>query len=568
MSPPAPPGNSVRRSLLAFLFGLCGVGGAPLLVDGNGSSPLGWLICGATGAAMLRWGWAQVLWVSAGATLAYVLLGHMAHPLGIVLGVVGACAGALTLRMLLDALEFRRDFGRGVDVVQFGAAVMVSMVVPAAVMSLALLKNGGPFTPEIRALMFLRWTLNAAIGALLVIPPVLAFDRSAWAGWRQRPALPGLLLALAMVIAAVALVRPAPFLWMPLLALPLVAASAMLVDLQFTSVLVLLMSISMIVGIGGASAGDSAAAAALSSGQMWSFCTLLSGLMLGLHALRVERSAAEDRLRQARAETRLGVLSAVVREQERIGSDTRRTLGSELEALSRAVGALESRSSDYAPQFAEDLAAMREACARALEASEAVAIGLMPPIENARELRGALQQLAGRVPDAAGIDVTVESAADLSLPPESSRDLYRIAQEALNNVLKHASARHVRITLGRAPREQAELLIEDDGIGMSDAEISGIDGGIGLRTMQHRAEIAGGELRIERRGSNGTRILCRIPIRRPETVCDFNFGPRAVGSHDAVLDAPLPVLVSGRALRPDRDGTAEVTRKVRSAPDR
>jgi hypothetical protein len=71
-------------------------------------------------------------------------------------------------------------------------------------------------------------------------------------GWRRGIILSGLLLALAMVIAAVALVRPAPFLWMPLLALPLVAASAMLVDLQFTSVLVLLFLYAGYIALAGA----------------------------------------------------------------------------------------------------------------------------------------------------------------------------------------------------------------------------------------------------------------------------------------------------------------------------
>jgi signal transduction histidine kinase len=86
--------------------------------------------------------------------------------------------------------------------------------------------------------------------------------------------------------------------------------------------------------------------------------------------------------------------------------------------------------------------------------------------------------------------------------------LYRIAQEAVNNALKHAMAKEIRLGLER--REDTLVLeVEDDGDGLPDSPSA--EGGIGLRVMRHRAELIGGTLEIGSPPAGGTRIACFIP---------------------------------------------------------
>ncbi|MFL6373640.1 MAG: PAS domain S-box protein [Pyrinomonadaceae bacterium] len=98
------------------------------------------------------------------------------------------------------------------------------------------------------------------------------------------------------------------------------------------------------------------------------------------------------------------------------------------------------------------------------------------------------------------------------LAPAVETNLYRIAQEALNNILKHAAAREVSVTLNQTSKE-AVLVIEDDGRGFDPEETSpSTDGGLGLVGMRERATLLGGNLEIESHAGGGTAIYARIPL--------------------------------------------------------
>ena len=87
--------------------------------------------------------------------------------------------------------------------------------------------------------------------------------------------------------------------------------------------------------------------------------------------------------------------------------------------------------------------------------------------------------------------------------------LYRIAQEALNNVAKHSRARHVEVLLER--RSDCVLLIlEDDGVGFDQAHSGANEHGFGLVGMQERAALVGASLQIESTPGEGTTILVRM----------------------------------------------------------
>jgi signal transduction histidine kinase len=86
--------------------------------------------------------------------------------------------------------------------------------------------------------------------------------------------------------------------------------------------------------------------------------------------------------------------------------------------------------------------------------------------------------------------------------------VYRLAQEALNNVAKHARADRVDMVLERGP-ENVSLIIEDHGVGFNPSETAGA--GLGLIGMRERASLVGAQLQIESTPGRGTTIILRIP---------------------------------------------------------
>jgi signal transduction histidine kinase len=87
--------------------------------------------------------------------------------------------------------------------------------------------------------------------------------------------------------------------------------------------------------------------------------------------------------------------------------------------------------------------------------------------------------------------------------------LYRIAQEALTNIAKHAQARTVEVILERRA-DHVLLVIEDDGIGFDPATAAGREQGLGLLGMQERAALVGATLEIESARGKGTTVLVRM----------------------------------------------------------
>jgi PAS domain S-box-containing protein len=95
---------------------------------------------------------------------------------------------------------------------------------------------------------------------------------------------------------------------------------------------------------------------------------------------------------------------------------------------------------------------------------------------------------------------------------ETETNLYRITQEALNNVYKHAKAKTVSVLLEKRG-ETVSLIIEDDGVGFNQRDKKNRGKGIGLIGMSERAKISGGTLEIESKRGKGTTIFVRVPFR-------------------------------------------------------
>jgi signal transduction histidine kinase len=192
------------------------------------------------------------------------------------------------------------------------------------------------------------------------------------------------------------------------------------------------------------------------------------------------------------------------------------TLSYRLDAASRAVG----DGRDDIATAAEQLAMARELVALTLGEARAAIGGLRPPVLDDLGLAGGLASLARSIPQVV-IDVDV---ADTRLPDHIEIALYRIAQECLQNIVKHAKASNARLTFGvsiDASGDTARLEIVDNGVGFDTFEnpLGGDEmGGYGLLSMAERAEIVGGRLNIRSRPGSGTTVTATIPV--PSAVTD------------------------------------------------
>jgi two-component system, NarL family, sensor kinase len=131
-------------------------------------------------------------------------------------------------------------------------------------------------------------------------------------------------------------------------------------------------------------------------------------------------------------------------------------------------------------------------------------------------LTGGLASLARSIPD---VEIDVD-LADARLPDHIEIALYRIAQECLQNVVKHAKATNAKLTFSVGD-EHARLDIIDNGVGFDTFEkpLGGDEmGGYGLLSMAERAEIVGGRLNIKSRPGSGTAVTATIPL--PSTPAD------------------------------------------------
>ena len=152
-----------------------------------------------------------------------------------------------------------------------------------------------------------------------------------------------------------------------------------------------------------------------------------------------------------------------------------------------------------------------------LQEARAAISGLRPPVLDDLGLSGGLASLARSIPQ---VDIEVD-LSERRLPDHIELALYRIAQECLQNVVKHARAESARLTFAvdrgdnGANGGVARLEIVDDGVGFDTLEHPlGSDemGGYGLLSMAERAEIVGGRLNIRSRPGTGTTVTATIPL--------------------------------------------------------
>jgi PAS domain S-box-containing protein len=173
------------------------------------------------------------------------------------------------------------------------------------------------------------------------------------------------------------------------------------------------------------------------------------------------------------------------------------------EAVARMLSAGESAGA------VEHLRELRATAQEALREMRLLIFQLSPPALEKGGLAGALQIRLDAVEARGGMKVDLQVQGAESLAPRVRQELYQVAQEALNNALKHARAQSVRILLDFQGSE-TRLEVSDDGCGFEPEEADE-SGGLGLRGMRERVQGIGGTLRVESAPGRGTTVHVAVP---------------------------------------------------------
>lgn len=163
------------------------------------------------------------------------------------------------------------------------------------------------------------------------------------------------------------------------------------------------------------------------------------------------------------------------------------------------------------PALTERLESIREQAKNALEEVRLLSHTVHPRVLDDLGLAAALKKLGREVHDVNGLEIDVNSTVDGQVPPTSAAVLYRVAQAAVHNVVKHAAAKRVELRL-TLEDDDVVLEIVDDGRGFDVGDAERRRPGMGLFTMRERVALAGGRFDIYSAPGSGTRVRATVPL--------------------------------------------------------
>jgi two-component system, NarL family, sensor kinase len=240
-----------------------------------------------------------------------------------------------------------------------------------------------------------------------------------------------------------------------------------------------------------------------------SIAELIAGAMdnARLHRRLAEREEALERFTER-----------MVRMQEldrrRLAGEIHDGIGQRIVSLSFYLSAAADLVGTNAVLAGQQIDKAQQLAAAALDEVSAAMTGLRPSVLDDLGLAASLESLAHASPE---LDVNVQVCAE-ALPEHLETALYRIAQESLQNIVKHASAQNVEIRL-KLSSGTVLLEVSDDGVGFDPASVpeseSPGSGGYGLSGMLQRAELLGGRLEVDSAPGRGSTLRVRVPLRLP-----------------------------------------------------
>jgi len=193
-------------------------------------------------------------------------------------------------------------------------------------------------------------------------------------------------------------------------------------------------------------------------------------------------------------------------ERRRLARELHDETGQALTSILLGLGSLEEILDNGEQRAA--VKGVRELVVRTLQSVRELAVELRPKVLDDFGLVPALERLTDTLGERSGLEIEFISRIDGRLVAELETALYRIVQEALTNVVKHAEARNVSIVLGRNAG-MVTALVEDDGRGFDPAQTR--EGGFGIEGMRERVALLGGTLKVESRKNAGTTLKVEVP---------------------------------------------------------
>jgi signal transduction histidine kinase len=237
--------------------------------------------------------------------------------------------------------------------------------------------------------------------------------------------------------------------------------------------------------------------------------TSIGSLVAGaLHQARLRRQlAVRNRAHDQFVEHVITVQEA---ERRRLAADMHDGISQRLLSLAFHLDAAADALTSTPDFAARQLERARELVDLTLDEARAAIFDLRPPVLDDLGLADGLASLARSIPSVA---VTVD-ADEFALPEHVEIALYRIAQEALQNIVKHSGASRAKLEL-RSESGIALMRVTDYGSGFDRGEVSARDigqSGYGLRSMTERAELVGGKLEVRSNQGRGTTVSVRVPL--------------------------------------------------------
>jgi signal transduction histidine kinase len=262
-----------------------------------------------------------------------------------------------------------------------------------------------------------------------------------------------------------------------------------------------------------------------------------------LHAFQVEAdqkiaNLQEARLREARergmlrAELFRRVVAAQEAERRRIARDLHDETGQALTAIGMGLRGLSDNLHAENPNGQDILHRLQTLTADSLKELQRVISDLRPSHLDDLGLSAAIRWYAGRLQELTSLVIRVDILGDEAPMDEAARiTMFRIIQEALNNIIKHSSASHVQIDL-EFRQETVHILVRDNGKGFDLDEVKqrrSSRPSLGLAGMEERAVLLGGTVQVHSRPGYGTEVEASIPFKVESMEIKDDYSPAAGG---------------------------------------
>jgi two-component system sensor histidine kinase UhpB len=217
-------------------------------------------------------------------------------------------------------------------------------------------------------------------------------------------------------------------------------------------------------------------------------------------AVELSQRVAQDALRR--------VVQTQEQERRRLARELHDETGQALTSILLGLKPLEEAFSDHPARTA--VAGLRELVVAALQDVRRLAVELRPAVLDDYGLVPALERLSESFAEQTSIRVDFRSAlGEARLPADVETTLYRVVQESLTNIVKHANAHNVSVSLARRGSAVAAV-IEDDGAGFDQRAVR--EDAVGLLGMRERLALLDGRLEVESRAGAGTTIVAEVPL--------------------------------------------------------